>query len=328
MELSENSVALRTLPCYADLPVVAGAPPGSSWGLWGPRDPFGALNLLTPETALRASEQVRSGEVFALNLSLHLPSPPLGGREAHQHRVVELPEGYSNDDEFDHLNVQASSQLDGFGHVRHPRYGYYNGLPLASLSIHAWAERGLVARGVLVDMQRWRQQQGRPLAHGTRDYITPDELLAALSDQQVRVEPGDLLMVYTGFLSWYRMLDADARRAIAPDPSMPGLTRGRETLATLWDLHPCAVASDNMALEALPTERPLTDANEDPKHAADIFLHCDLIPLLGIPIGELWELEHLAQACAKDRRYTCMVTCAPMNQPGGVASMANALAIR
>jgi hypothetical protein len=316
------------LPEYADLPVIPGAPPGSSWGLWGPDDRFGALNLLTPETALRASAQVRSGEVFSLNLSLELPSPPLGGREAHKHRVMVLPEGYSNDDEFDSLNVQVSSQLDGFGHVQHPRHGYYNGLPLASHSMHAWAERGLVARGVLVDMQRWRQAQGRPLAHGHRDYITADELVAALDDQQVSIEPGDLLMVYTGFLSWYRTLDPAARQAIALDPPMPGLAPGRATLAALWDLHLCVVASDNMAVEAWPTERPLTDANEDPDHAGDIFLHCELIPLLGIPIGELWDLERLADACAKDRRYTCMVTCAPMNQPGGVASMANAIAIR
>src|SRR5438552_3236391 len=43
------------LPSYADLPVKAGAPPGSSWGLWGDDDVLGTLNLLTPERTAAAA---------------------------------------------------------------------------------------------------------------------------------------------------------------------------------------------------------------------------------------------------------------------------------
>jgi hypothetical protein len=45
-------------------------------------------------------------------------------------------------------------------------------------------------------------------------------------------------------------------------------------------------------------------------------------------IGELFELDALAEACAADRRYEFFFTSAPFNKLGGVASPPNARAIR
>jgi hypothetical protein len=56
-------------------------------------------------------------------------------------------------------------------------------------------------------------------------------------------------------------------------------------------------------------------------------LHRILIPLLGIYIGELWDLDELAQFCADTRRYDAFLTAEPLNIPGGVGSPANAIAI-
>jgi hypothetical protein len=56
------------LPSYRQLPVRPGAPPGSSWGLWGEDDQLGTLNLLTDERAQRAAALVRRGAVFPLSL--------------------------------------------------------------------------------------------------------------------------------------------------------------------------------------------------------------------------------------------------------------------
>ena len=64
------------LPNYGELPVRAGAPAGSSWGLWGDDDVLGTLNLATPERATRGASLVRRGAVFNLNLELEMPSPP------------------------------------------------------------------------------------------------------------------------------------------------------------------------------------------------------------------------------------------------------------
>ncbi|MGH7490591.1 MAG: cyclase family protein, partial [bacterium] len=72
---------------------------------------------------------------------------------------------------------------------------------------------------------------------------------------------------------------------------------------------------DNPALEALKVDRSVG------------FLHRLLIPLLGLPIGELWDLEQLSEACESNRRYTFLITSSPLNLPNGVGSPANAYAI-
>jgi hypothetical protein len=86
--------------------------------------------------------------------------------------------------------------------------------------------------------------------------------------------------------------------------------------AYLWDHHIAAVAADNPALEAWP-----------PRAETGGFLHERLIPLLGMPIGELWQLGQLAEACLTEGRYEFFLTSAPLNVPGGVGSPPNALAM-
>ncbi len=101
----------------------------------------------------------------------------------------------------------------------------------------------------------------------------------------------------------------------------------------LWDLHVAAVAADNPALEAWP---PWANAAPDTRQAlrrdpavmSDLALHFALLPLLGMPIGELWDLEALASDCADTGRYESMLTSAPLHLRAGVASPPNALAIR
>jgi hypothetical protein len=56
-------------------------------------------------------------------------------------------------------------------------------------------------------------------------------------------------------------------------------------------------------------------------------LHRILIPLLGMTIGELWDLDELARACRSRGAFDFLVTAEPLNLPGGVGSPANALAI-
>src|SRR3712207_7040093 len=44
-------------------------------------------------------------------------------------------------------------------------------------------------------------------------------------------------------------------------------------------------------------------AQEDPSRWPDVFVHTALLPLLGIPIGELWDLDALAEDCAATGTY-------------------------
>jgi hypothetical protein len=60
----------------------------------------------------------------------------------------------------------------------------------------------------------------------------------------------------------------------------------------------------------------------------EVFAHSLLLPMLGIPLGEMFDLSALAADCAADERYACLFVSAPLNIPSGVASPPNALAIK
>jgi hypothetical protein len=324
------------LPSYDELPITPGAPPGSSWGVFD--DPrLGCLSLLTPERAAAAARSVERGAVFPLDAELDAIDPPLFGRLPTRHTVSGVPgESGFHDDVLDGWNTQASSQWDGFRHIRHPRHDYYGGLPFAEHGVHVWAERGIVGRGVLADVARWREQVGRPLRQDASDPIDPDDVVACLAAQGTTVEEGDVLLVRTGWLGWYRALDGERRAAMATSHANPGLRPGKATARMLWDLHVAAVAADNPPLEVWPPGALLTDDDRaalqadatDPDALSNAFVHGDLLALLGIPIGELWDLDALADDCAADGRYNFLLTSAPLRLVGGVGTPPNALAIK
>lgn len=320
------------MPSYDELPVVPGAPSGSSWGLWGPADKLGCLNLLTRERVMAGLASVVKGTVFNLNLELELPGPPLFSRSAFEHVVHDLKIGH--DDELVGWNTQSSSQWDGFRHVRHPVYGHYNGVDDADHGIEHWARRGIVGRAVLADVSRWRESVGHPIDPGSPTAIEVEDLMETLAAQRVEIEVGDILLVRTGWLTWYRNLDQPAREDLARQSHLPscGLQRGVKSARALWNLHIAAIAADNPALEVMPFGRRDPEEaqrwKEDPGRAAELMLHFSLLGLLGIPIGELFDLDGLADDCALDGRYTCFLTSAPLNLEAGVASPPNALAMK
>jgi hypothetical protein len=322
------------LPDYASLPVDATQPPGSSWGVWGSEDRFGCLNLLTPDRVRAGAACVRKGAVFPLNLELHLPDPPLFGRPAFEHRVSDLG-GVGHDEELHGWNTQGSSQWDGFRHISHPAHGFYNGVADEDHGIDHWARKGIAGRAVLVDVGRWRAASGRPIEPGTADPVEADDVRATLASQDTQVEPGDILLLRTGWLSWYRSLDEPGRQAQSTGPfAACGLRPGRPTLELLWDLHIAAIAVDNPAVEVWPPGALLGEGEDlatlraDPDRMQDVFAHFALLGLLGIPLGELWDLDALAADCAEDGVYYCLMTSAPLHLRRGVASPPNALALK
>lgn len=56
-------------------------------------------------------------------------------------------------------------------------------------------------------------------------------------------------------------------------------------------------------------------------------IHDNALALWGTPLGELWDLEALAEECKRQGRWSFFVTSCPLNVSGGVASPPNALAI-
>src|SRR5215467_10611503 len=147
------------LPTYREL-LARNDAPGTAWGLFGPGDELGTLNLLTPERAKESAALVRSGEVFSLNWDVALPDPSPFRRPPVRHQTG--AGGLGRDDWLDQFYLQGSSQWDGLRHIAHPRHGFYNGVPAArvddpasdALGIQGVARRGIVGRGVLLDVAR------------------------------------------------------------------------------------------------------------------------------------------------------------------------------
>ena len=302
-------------PKYAELPE------GSAWDVLDPQ--LGSLELLTPERVAAAAQLVRTGQRFALDLVLDQPSPPMFGRQPFRHEVFEIMDNCL-DDYLDGFYLQGSTQWDGFGHFAHPSKGFFGGKSAAQvkageLGIEAWSAEGIAGRGVLLDVARQERISG-----DSAFVVTPELLDRTATAQGVEVRTGDVLCVRVGWLSWYRTLDADQRAALV-DPaqlgvstSIPGLGPGPAVAEWCWDHGVVAVAVDNPTVEAIP----------QPGSAAEDMLHTRLLAMLGVPLGEFFDLDALADDCANDGVYEFLFTSKPLGIRGGVGSPPNAMAIK
>ncbi|MFT3866733.1 MAG: cyclase family protein [Solirubrobacterales bacterium] len=318
---------MAELPLFADLPTLGDSEEHHAWEVFGPDDDFGCLNHITPEVVAAAAREARSGRVINLNLPLGRPQPQFWAtRPAPRHHLV--TKRNVRDDYIDSFYTQGSTQWDGFQHIRYRQFGFYGGRDEAdieeggALSISAWAERGLISRGVLVDVAGHGAAAGTPVDPQERLPIGAELVGEVLAAQGTEPRPGDILLFRTGWLEWYMGLEEGERVELATRldadrgaARLPGLDPSKEMSAWLWDNRIAAVALDNPTAEALPY---LPEVG---------WGHHRLLALLGLPLGELWDLSRLAPACAEEGRHTFLLTTAPINVPGGVASPANAYAI-
>jgi kynurenine formamidase len=326
-EQEQSPPAYDNLPRYDELPVRAGAPAHSSWGVFGDDDQVGTINLTNAARVRVAAGLVRTGKVFSLNWDLELPDPPLAGRGALAHTIHKGPVG--TDDYYDNFYTQRSSQWDALSHVRHPDHGLYNGRDLDEVTgrpgsrngIDNWARRGIAGRFVLADIARHRERAGPAIDQKSADAIGVEEIASTLADQRVSLQPGDILLLRFGWMAWYESASQDDREWAALPPEeigTPGLAHEEAVARWLWDQQVAAVATDSPALEVLPVDQT----------SMETFLHVRLIALLGLAIGEMFYLEALAADCAEDGVYEGLLTAAPLNKVGGSGSPANALALK
>lgn len=301
----------------------------SAWGVFGKDDELGTWNLVTPEKTRAAAASVRKGSVFSLNAPLDLlPRPFFWFRGAPRRTMFDCSSGMrlSYDEYLDNFCPQASSQWDGHRHVCHPALGFYNGRThdevlaegSAVLGIQNLAKRGIATRGVVLDLGRFLEAQGTPIEFASSQTFDVATIEACRAAQGVEVRPGDVLLLRTGWLGWLKGQPLPVHQQMAEHLTVPGLLAGREMAAYLWDLHIAAIASDLIAVEAWP---PVITPERG-------FMHIQLITFLGMNLGELWELDALAEDCAADGVYECLLTSAPLNITGGVGSPPNALAIK
>lgn len=299
----------------------------SNWGRWGEQDEIGTLNLITPEKRLRAASCVRSGTAISLALELQAdrPQAPGSGRLNPQHVMVETGTdaalkgdvtGFSDD--VLAMSVHGATHWDALSHVFHHGLMYNNRscAEVTSAGAHAnsiigFADR-LITRGVLVDMPRFFGVD----ALAADQEVTASDLESALAAQRVELEVGDALLVRTGHLGRISAADDWGNFTEVGDqlPLEPGI--GLDCLPWLHAAGVAAIACDNWAVEHF--------------HAASERLPVHEIGIvhMGLPLGEIFELDALATASAADGRYDFLFAGAPLPIVGGVGGPANPVAIR
>jgi hypothetical protein len=299
----------------------------TGWHLFGADDNVGLVNLQTAERVAAAARLVAKGMVFRLDAPVDFLTHPLYGRRAVEHHISVSSE-VEFDDWIDRYYLQVSSQWDALGHVGTEPGVFYNGATADDIrrgrrnTIEHWAKRGIVGRGVLLDVARALADDGRPFSPGEPYAIRVADLELARERAGIAYQPGDVVVVRTGFMQWYSELDDTARRALAAfdDPPFAGLEVSEDIARYIWNTHAGALVSDNTSIEVRGAESP---AGKHPD-----YLHQAFIGHFGLALGEMWWLEDLARNCASDGVYEMFLMSAPLFLRGGIGSPANALAIK
>ncbi len=152
-------------------------------------------------------------------------------------------------------------------------------------------KRGMVGRGVLLDIRRYRAGIGRPLDLARDDTISLADLQGAAEAQRLTFRPGDILLMHTGWAHHFLNGMSPGQRArIIADRTFCGMEQSYEMLAWLWDNHFAVVASDTVAVKVMPA-RPSSPFTRNIRG----MMHPDMIALLGLCLGEMWKLDALVE---------------------------------
>lgn len=302
------------------------APRLCNWDRWKPDDGLGLLNLVDEGKRLEASAAIRSGVAISLGFELRdgVPQPAGSGRLNPQHLMTELPTAAAIEaggpvfaDDMLIMAVHAATHWDAFSHCFHggAMYGGISALEVTAAGAPhndiVPAARRLVTRGVLADVARHRGVE--VLAPG--EGIGADELADTLAAQGVEVHPGDALLIRTGLLGATKRSGAWTEFAEHGDffPTTPGVAV--DALPLLHELGVCAIACDNWAVEQLTGGAPFLPVHE----LALVYM--------GMLLGENFELDALAEACAAAGQWDFFLAGAPLPILGGVGGPVNPMAV-
>ncbi|HTK00328.1 MAG TPA: cyclase family protein [Bordetella sp.] len=321
----------KPFPSYADLPRPDDSGLPLSWGVWGVGDQLGTLNNITPPVAAAAGGLVRAGLRFNLNLPMHMPLGMIG---AATHKIRRAPRqtlfklDYAGlvvrDDRVDEFYPQSSTQWDGLTHIADPLRGFYNGAQDGDVTqregtrngIEHLARFGIATRAVLVDLPRQFDRMGRAWNPCRSMAASANDLQACLDRQGVTLRRGDLLLVRTGWVQAFREAKSDAERAsLFAGRDYSGLSGDVDMWEFLWDHRVAGVASDGVTVERWPLSE-----GRPSLHLA--------IARLGLLLGEMFDLDALADDADQNGHYEYFFVSSPLNLRGGVGSPANAMAIR
>jgi kynurenine formamidase len=296
----------------------------SNWGRWGADDQLGTVNFITPAQRKRAATLVREG--VSVTCSRPITTEINADTTVQPMRfMVDSGEGRDTDSLDRLLQRRGAAEFIGMvfhgysiTHVDTPAHYFWNGRMYNGRSCNLVTSRegaqaeavdllrdGVVTRGVLLDVAA---QKGRWLEAG--EGVMPEDLEAAERAQNVRVEPGDVLLVRTGYYA--------RRRAEGPrNPGKDG-TPAVHVASLPW------IRERSVAMLGTDTHNDVTPL---PYPRIGNALHVVSLVGMGMWLIDNGNLEELSQACAKYRRWEFMLTIAPLVLERVTGSPVNPIAV-
>jgi kynurenine formamidase len=284
----------------------------SNWGRFGEADQLGTLNLITREKRVAAAALVRSGRTVSCARSLPTQPAPENPSPVQHHMIGTATEGWGGDYFAIAPHGFATSHIDALCHIFHEGQ-LYNGYPAEKITAHGALalavhelRDGVVSRGVLLDVAGARG--GSYLEPATP--IFPEDLEAAERVAQLRVEPGDVLLVHTG-----RWIRREARGPWRPQQDgMAGLDAS--CLPWLSERGVAALGCDGIS-DVIPSRVP----------GVGMPIHTVAIVAMGLHLLDNLDLGALALVCREEQRWQFLLTIAPLVLFRGTASPVNPIAV-
>jgi kynurenine formamidase len=305
----------------------------SNWGRWGKDDELGTLNFITADRIAAAARLVRRGAAFSLAVPYDEKGPQSGAIRINPiHTMLksgaDIAAGtYTRDflggkdrdlkatDDMVVMPLQCGTHWDALGHIMH-RDRMYNGYPASEVTSRGAlrgdivnAKTGFIGRGVLLDIARHLGHESAP-----SEPIGARELEGCARSQGVEVSSGDILLVRTGRMGRVKTEGWNGYDSVAAGQSGIGV----ESVEWLREKEIAGVAVDTLTAEAMPSEIP------------GVFMpvHLATIVYMGLLLGEIFDLEALADDCAKDGVYEFQLVAAPLPFTGAVGAPLNPIAIK
>ena len=279
---------------------------------WGSGDQRGSGNHMKPETVLRATRLIRTGEVFELGRVLSDSMPLSAGRRFEvMTKRSRMDPGSNHRGSNEELIVaefgQVGTQFDTFSHQM-VGTSMYNCFKLDDIeSLTGFTKLGvehvgaLMKRGVMIDVAALKSTGMLLNAYE----ITVQDLQQALARQKLTLQPGDAAIVHTG---WGKLWGKENARYQAGSPGI-----GVAAAEWLARQDPMLVGSDNSAVEISP--------NPDRRLAGPV--HQIMLVINGIHLLENLKLDELAAR----QVYEFALVVEPLKIQGGTGSTVAPIAI-
>ncbi len=221
---------------------------------WGAGDERGSANWVKPETILRATKLIRTGEIFELGDVLSGDPKQTFINEGRQYNLYTKPSLARPNTRTENEEIvttelgQIGTQVDAFAHQMW-NDSFYNCFKQADIATRTGFRKlgvenfgTLMSRAVLVDVAGLKGVD--MLAPGY--VITPEDLQQALAKQNLKIQPGDVVLINTGF---GKLLGKDNVKYGKDSPGI-GLAAGRWLAAQ----DPMLIGADNCCVEVRPSE--------------------------------------------------------------------------